>query len=102
MTQSLRGIEGAMTGDLHSNIGGLTTTAQEWRDKFLQIKAQPGRSCWLTFGDRTIQVRDEEHGSDAEAKQSAFVHGLVRVLPGRHARVHPKPMIALGLSPAPT
>lgn len=55
VTQSLRGIEGRMTGELHSGVGGLSTTAQQWRDKLLNIKAKPGRKCWLTFGDRTIQ-----------------------------------------------
>lgn len=55
VTNSLRGLEGTLTGELHSNMLGLSTTAQQWRDAFLRIKAQAGRTCWLTFGDRTIQ-----------------------------------------------
>lgn len=56
VTQSLRGMEGTITGELHSGVAGLSTTAQQFRDKFLNIKAVPGRKCWLTFGDRQIQV----------------------------------------------
>lgn len=55
VTQSMRGAQGTVSGDLHSNLFGLTTTAQQWRDKLLNIKAKPGRRCWLTLGDRTIQ-----------------------------------------------
>lgn len=56
VTQSLRGLEGRITGELHSGIPGVATTAQQWRDKMLNIKAKPGQKCWLTFGDRTMQV----------------------------------------------
>jgi hypothetical protein len=55
VTQSLRGIEGRITGELHGGIAGLSTTAQQFRDKLLRIKSKPGQKCWLTFGDRTIQ-----------------------------------------------
>lgn len=55
VTQSLRGIEGTITGELHGGAAGIATTAQQWRDKLLAIKAKPGRKCWLTFGDTTIQ-----------------------------------------------
>jgi hypothetical protein len=55
VTQSLRGLEGTVTGELHGNHHGLATTAQQWRDKLLAIKAKPGRKCWLTVGDSTIQ-----------------------------------------------
>jgi hypothetical protein len=55
VTQSLRGIEGRITGELHGGVVGLSTTAQQWRDKLLNIKAKPGQRCWLTFGDRTIR-----------------------------------------------
>jgi hypothetical protein len=55
VTQSLRGIEGRIVGEIHSGIPGLSTTAQQFRDKLLAIKAKPGQKCWLTFGDRTIQ-----------------------------------------------
>jgi hypothetical protein len=55
VTQSLRGIEGRITGELHGGLLGLSTTAQQWRDKLLNIKAKPGQRCWLTFGDRNIQ-----------------------------------------------
>ena len=41
--------------ELQGGVLGLTTTAQQWRDKLLNIKAQAGRKCWLTVGDRTIQ-----------------------------------------------
>lgn len=55
VTQSLRGMEGTITGELHGGIAGLSTTAAQWRDKLLNIKAKPGQRCWLTFGDTTIQ-----------------------------------------------
>lgn len=55
VTQAMRGMEGTVTGDLHSAPLGLSTTAQQFRDKLLAIKAKPGRKCWLTFGDTTIQ-----------------------------------------------
>ena len=55
VTQSLRGLEGRIVGEIHSGIPGLSTTAQQFRDKLLNIKAKAGQKCWLTFGDRTIQ-----------------------------------------------
>lgn len=55
VTQSLRGMEGTIAGELHGGVAGLSTTAQQWRDKLLAIKAKPGRKCWLTIGDTTIQ-----------------------------------------------
>lgn len=57
VTQAMRGFEGTISGELQSNIGGLSTSAQQWRDKLLAIKRQAGRKCWLTFGDRTIECR---------------------------------------------
>lgn len=55
VTQALRGMEGTVTGELHSNLAGTTVTAQQWKTKLLNIKKYPGRKCWLTLGDVTIQ-----------------------------------------------
>ena len=55
VTQSLRGMQGRIVGELHGNVAGLSTTAQQWRNKLLAIKSKPGRRCWLTLGDTTIQ-----------------------------------------------
>ncbi len=55
ITQGLRGMEGTVTGELHGGQFGLSTTAAQWRNKLLAIKAKAGRKCWLTFGDTTIQ-----------------------------------------------
>lgn len=56
VTQSLRGAEGQITGQLHSGLVGLTTTAQQWRDRLLRLKAKAGQRLWLTVGDQTMQV----------------------------------------------
>ena len=55
VTQALRGMEGRIVGELHGGVAGLSTTAQQWRDRLLKIKAAPGRKLWLTLGDVTIQ-----------------------------------------------
>lgn len=55
VTQAMRGMEGTITGELHGGHSGIATTAQQWRDKALKIKAQASKKCWLTLGDTTIQ-----------------------------------------------
>jgi hypothetical protein len=56
VTQALRGVEGTISGSLHSGLLGLSTTAQQWRDALLTLKARAGQRLWLTVGDITMQV----------------------------------------------
>jgi hypothetical protein len=56
VTQALRGLEGTVSGGLYSGLIGLSTTAQQWRDALLALKARPGQRLWLTVGDLTLQV----------------------------------------------
>jgi hypothetical protein len=53
INQSLGGLEGRIEGELVSIYG---KTAQEWRDQFLQMRAQRVKKFWLTVGDATFQV----------------------------------------------
>ena len=53
-----RGLEGTISGQLRSDMLGLSTTAAQWKAALLALrtKAATGQQMWLTAGDSTIPV----------------------------------------------